>query len=141
MTSTSSIRITYLPVRARCEPVLLILADSGTQFEYEEIPITRWGEMKKTGQVTPKTFPYSGLPVLHVTDKTSESGGEFLLGETPAILSYLEEILAPPGAMVSLMCELVTVAALRVNLAAVQRLPASNPCTHANDHRSISVLH
>ncbi|KAG1755194.1 uncharacterized protein EDB91DRAFT_279001 [Suillus paluster] len=72
-TSTSSIHITYFPVRARCEPVLLILADSGTQFEYEEIPLMKWGEMKKTGS-------------------------EFLLGETTAILSYLEEILAPPGA-------------------------------------------
>lgn len=96
--STSSIHITYFPIRARCEPVLLILADSGTQFEYEEIPLMKWGEMKKTGQVTPATFPYSSVPVLRVTDKSSEPRSEFLLGETPAILSYLEEILAPPGA-------------------------------------------
>jgi glutathione S-transferase len=78
--------------------VLLILADSGTHFEYEEVPLVKWGEMKKTGQVTPATFPYGGVPVLRVTDKSSEQRSEFLLGETPAILSYLEEILSPPGA-------------------------------------------
>ncbi|KAG2350456.1 hypothetical protein BDR05DRAFT_23718 [Suillus weaverae] len=97
-TSTYHIHITYFPVRARCEPVLLILTDSGTQFEYEEIPLAKWGEMKKTGQVTPAMFPYGGMPVLRVTDKSSEQRSEFLLGETSAILSYLEEILAPPGA-------------------------------------------
>jgi len=82
--------------------VLLILADSGTQFEYEEIPLVKWGEMKKTGQIIPSMFPYSVVPVLRVTEKTSEKQNEFLLGETSAILSYLEEILAPPGGMVSL---------------------------------------
>ncbi|KAG2118434.1 hypothetical protein DEU56DRAFT_837925 [Suillus clintonianus] len=97
-TSTYHIHITYFPMRARCEPVLYILADSGAQFEYEEIPLMKWGEMKKTGQVTPAIFPYSGVPVLRVTDESSEQRSEFLLGETSAILSYLEEILAPPGA-------------------------------------------
>jgi hypothetical protein len=108
MTSAYTIHVTYFPARARCEPVLLLLADSGIRFEYEEIPVTKWGEMKKTGQVTPATFPYSGVPVLRVTDKTSEKPGEFVLGETPAILSYLEEILTPPGALVSLMYESTT---------------------------------
>ena len=101
-------RITYLPMRARCEPVLLILADSGMQFEYEEIPVTKWVGMRKTGQVKPTTFPYSALPILRVTGNTSDDGGEFLLGETSAILSYLEETLAPPGAMVNLSRELTT---------------------------------
>ncbi|OAX42407.1 hypothetical protein K503DRAFT_363772 [Rhizopogon vinicolor AM-OR11-026] len=105
MTSTYSIRLTSFPSRARCEPVLLILADSGIQFEYEEIPLTKWREMKKTGQVTPATFPYSGMPVLRVTDKTSEKRGEFLLGETSVILSYLEEILAVPGTTVGSACK------------------------------------
>ncbi|OAX42406.1 hypothetical protein K503DRAFT_797235 [Rhizopogon vinicolor AM-OR11-026] len=41
------------------------------------------------------------MPVLRVTDKTSEKRGEFLLGETSVILSYLEEILAPPGTMLN----------------------------------------
>jgi len=104
MTSTHSIHLTYFPSRGRSEPLLLILADSGTQFEHEQIPLMKWGEMKKTGQVTPAMFPYSCMPVLRVTNKTSEEKGELLLGETSAILSYLEEILAPPGAMVSLMC-------------------------------------
>jgi glutathione S-transferase len=103
-TSTYHIHITYFPIRARCEPVLLLLADSGTQFEYEEIPLEKWGKMKKTGQVTPAMFPSGGVPVLRVTDKSSEQRSEFLLGETSAILSYLEEILTPPGAMVSLVC-------------------------------------
>jgi glutathione S-transferase len=84
--------------------VLLLLADSGIQFEYEEIPLVKWGRMKKTGKVTPAMFPSGGVPVLRVTDKSSEQRSEFLLGETSAILSYLEEILAPPGAMVSLVC-------------------------------------
>ncbi|KAG1757480.1 hypothetical protein EDB19DRAFT_1657640 [Suillus lakei] len=97
-TSTSRIHITYFPVRARCEPVLFMLADSGTQFEYEEIPLVKWGEMKKTGQVTPAMYPFAGVPVLRVIDKSSEQRSDFLLGETSAILSYLEEILAPPGA-------------------------------------------
>lgn len=96
-TSTYHIHITYFPVRARCEPVLLILADSGTQFEYEEIPQVKWVEMKKAGQVTPAMFPYGGVPILRVTDKSSKQRSEFLLGETSAILSYLEEILTLPG--------------------------------------------
>jgi glutathione S-transferase len=108
MTSAYTIHVTYFPSRARCEPVLLLLADSGIRFEYEEIPFTKWVEMKKTGQVTPATFPYSSVPVLRITDKTSEKPGEFVLGETPAILSYLEEILTPPGALVSFMCESTT---------------------------------
>jgi len=96
-TSTYHIHITYFPVRARCEPVLLILADSGTQFEYEEVPLVKWAEMKKAGQVTPAMFPYGGVPILRVTDKSSKQRSEFLLGETSAILSYLEEILTLPG--------------------------------------------
>ncbi|KAG2121000.1 uncharacterized protein F5147DRAFT_14971 [Suillus discolor] len=96
-TSTYHIHITYFPVRARCEPVLLILADSGTQFEYEEVPRVKWVEMKKAGQVTPAMFPYGGVPILRVTDKSSKQRSEFLLGETSAILSYLEEILTLPG--------------------------------------------
>ncbi|KAG1826031.1 uncharacterized protein BJ212DRAFT_1317633 [Suillus subaureus] len=97
MVSTSTYHITYFPARARCEPVLLILADSGIQFEYEEVPLAKWRGMKKTGQVTPAMFPYGGVPVLRVTDKSSEPRSEFLLGETSAILSYLEEILTPLG--------------------------------------------
>lgn len=77
---------------------MLILADSGIQFEYEEVPLVKWVEMKKTGQVTPAMFPFGGVPVLRVTDKSSEQRSEFLLGETSAILSYLEEIVTPPGA-------------------------------------------
>lgn len=101
-TSTSyHIHITYFPIRARCEPVLLLLADSGIQFGYEEIPLVKWGRMKKTGKVTPAMFPSGGVPVLRVTDKSSEQRSEFLLGETSAILSYLEEILAPRGAMLN----------------------------------------
>ncbi|KAG1885818.1 hypothetical protein F4604DRAFT_1728302 [Suillus subluteus] len=97
-TSTYHIHITYFPSRGRCESVLLILADSGMQFEYKEVPLVKWVEMKKTGQVTPAMFPYGVVPVLRVTDKSSEQRSEFLLGETSAILSYLEEILTPPGA-------------------------------------------
>ncbi|KAG2072741.1 hypothetical protein BDR04DRAFT_1096370 [Suillus decipiens] len=96
-TSTYNIHITYFPVRARCEPVLLILADSGAKFEYEEIPLGKWTEMKKTGRVMPAMFPYGAVPILRVIDKSSEQRSEFLLGETSAILSYLEEILTPPG--------------------------------------------
>ncbi|KAG2366624.1 hypothetical protein BDR07DRAFT_1395911 [Suillus spraguei] len=97
-TSTYHIHITYFPVRARCEPVLLILADSGAKFEYEEVPLKKWAEMKKTSGVMPAMFPYGAVPVLRVIDKSSEQRSEFLLGETSAILSYLEEILTPPGA-------------------------------------------
>ncbi|KAI6007336.1 hypothetical protein EDD15DRAFT_48471 [Pisolithus albus] len=92
------LRLVYFPVRARGEPVLLLLVDSGVPFELEEIPLVTWEQWKKTRQITNDMFPYSALPVLHARHTMTEHGPkEFVLGETSAILTYLDETLDPAG--------------------------------------------
>ncbi|KAI6031757.1 hypothetical protein BKA83DRAFT_91353, partial [Pisolithus microcarpus] len=88
----------YFPVRARGEPVLLLLVDSGVPFELEEIPLVTWKQWKKTRQITNDKFPYSALPVLHARHTvTGNRPKEFVLAETSAILTYLDETLDPSG--------------------------------------------
>ncbi|KAI6047562.1 hypothetical protein EDC04DRAFT_3135337 [Pisolithus marmoratus] len=60
------LHLVYFPVRARGEPVLLLLVDSGVPFNLEEIPLATWGQWKKTRQITNDKFPYSAVPVLRV---------------------------------------------------------------------------
>lgn len=92
------LRLTYFPVRARGEPILLLLADSGISYKLEEISTATWLQLKRTHQISNDQFPYSMVPVLHAKCK-SEIGGEkeVVLGETSAILSFLDDVLAPPG--------------------------------------------
>lgn len=91
-------RLVYFPVRARGEPVLLLLVDSGVPFELEEIPLVTWEQWKKTRQITNDKFPYSALPVLHARHTvTGNRPKEFVLAETSAILTYLDETLDPSG--------------------------------------------
>ncbi|KAG8219880.1 hypothetical protein J3R82DRAFT_859 [Butyriboletus roseoflavus] len=94
--SSHELHLTYLTVRARGEPVLLLLADSGIPFTLEEVAPETWGRWKTSGNITRDLYPYSALPVLRVRDK-SAGGNEFVLAETSAILTFLEEFLAPRG--------------------------------------------
>ncbi|KIJ68355.1 hypothetical protein HYDPIDRAFT_106543 [Hydnomerulius pinastri MD-312] len=96
MNSNYNLHLTYLTVRARGEPVLLFLVDSGLPFTLEEISPTTWGQLRKT--VTNDDYPYSALPVLRVREKSAKDGSkDFVLAETSAILAFLEEFLAPKG--------------------------------------------
>lgn len=90
------LHLTYLTLRARGEPVLLLLADSGVAFTLEQVSPETWVQWRRTGRVTGDVYPYSALPVLRVRDK-SVPGKDFVLAETSAILSFLEEFLAPQG--------------------------------------------
>lgn len=90
------LRLTYFTLRGRGEPVLLLLVDSGIPFTLEEILPKSWAQWKKSGGVARDVYPYSALPVLRVRDK-SLPGKDFVLAETSAILSFLEEFLAPRG--------------------------------------------
>ncbi|KAH7911957.1 hypothetical protein BJ138DRAFT_1149498 [Hygrophoropsis aurantiaca] len=92
--STPQLHLQYFAVRGRCEPVLILLADSGVPFTYEEISISTWIGWKTDGKITPDQLPYAGLPVLRVK-ASNESDKDFVLGETSAILTFLEEYLAP----------------------------------------------
>lgn len=94
--SSHELHLTYLTVRARGEPVLLLLADSGIPFTLEEVPPETWVRWRTSGKVTRDLYPYSALPVLRVRDKSAR-GNDFILAETSAILGFLEEFLAPQG--------------------------------------------
>jgi len=91
------IQLTYFAIRARGEPVLLLLADSGIPFILDEVSAETWSQWRTSGKVTHDLYPYSAMPVLRVRDK-SAGGNEFVLAETSAILTFLEEFLAPQGA-------------------------------------------
>lgn len=93
--SSHELHLTYLTVRARGEPVLLLLVDSGIPFTLEEVAPETWGRWRTSGKVTRDVYPYSALPVLRVRDKSA--GNEFVLAETSAIMTFLEEVLAPRG--------------------------------------------
>ncbi|KAI6118515.1 hypothetical protein EDD16DRAFT_1585461 [Pisolithus croceorrhizus] len=96
------LRLVYFPVRARGEPVLLLLVDSGIPFDLEEVPLVTWEQWKKTRQITNDKFPYSALPVLHARHKvTPDEPKTFVFAETSAILTYLDETLDPAGTTVS----------------------------------------
>ena len=94
--SSYELHLTYLTARARGEPVLLLLVDSGIPFTLEEVPPETWGRWRTSGKVTRDLYPYSALPVLRVRDKSGR-GDDFVLAETSAILEFLEEFLAPQG--------------------------------------------
>ncbi|KAG6337343.1 hypothetical protein ID866_1768 [Astraeus odoratus] len=89
------LQLVYFPVRARGEPILLLLADAGVPFTLKNIPTGTWMDLKRAHQLTSDEFPYSAVPVLHAKDKDGKK--DLVLGETSAILSFLEEILAAPG--------------------------------------------
>lgn len=97
--SSHELHLTYLTLRARGEPVLLLLVDSGIPFTLEEVTRETWVRWRTSGKVTRDDYPYSALPVLRVRDK-SAGGNDFVLAETSAILSFLEEYLAPQEAPV-----------------------------------------
>lgn len=94
--SSHELHLTYFTLRARGEPVLLLLVDSGITFTLEEVSPETWVQWRRSGKVTRDDYPYSALPVLRVRDK-SALGKDFVLAETSAILSFLEEFLAPRG--------------------------------------------
>ncbi|KIJ21669.1 hypothetical protein PAXINDRAFT_165097 [Paxillus involutus ATCC 200175] len=77
--------------------MLLLLADSGQPFTLEEYTVPAWTEMKKSGQVTPSYFPCSTVPVLRVSKFGQDCDDDLYLGESPVIISFLEEYLAPKG--------------------------------------------
>jgi hypothetical protein len=89
--SESHLHVTYMPVRGRCEPIFLMLVDSGVKFAKEFIHLDKWIEMRGSKRVGPPRFPYSGLPVLRVGKSEGQEG--FVLGETTAILAFLDEYL------------------------------------------------
>jgi hypothetical protein len=96
----AEIQLTYMPVRGRCEPVFLLLVDSGVKFTNVTIGPDKWMEMKRPelSVVGPPQFPYSALPVLKVIKPEGEGGtNEFILGETTAILTFLDEYLWGEG--------------------------------------------
>jgi hypothetical protein len=93
--SESHLQVTYMPVRGRCEPIFLMLADSGVKFAKDIIDLDEWTKMKRAGMVGPSRFPYSGLPVLRVPKSKGQDG--FVLGETTAILAFLDEYLQQGG--------------------------------------------
>lgn len=94
--NSHELHLTYFPVRGRGEPVLLLLADSGTPFALEEVPPETWVRLKTSGKITRDFYPYSAMPVLRVRDKSARKN-DFVLAETSAILAFLEEFLAPRG--------------------------------------------
>ncbi|KAF9229381.1 hypothetical protein BS17DRAFT_771383 [Gyrodon lividus] len=81
--------------------MLLLLADSGQPFTLEEYTFSAWVDMKKSGQVTPSYFPCSTVPVLRVSSFSPDCEDDLYLGESPAIISFLEEYLAPKGATIT----------------------------------------
>jgi hypothetical protein len=86
--------------------MLLLLADSGQPFTLEEYTVPAWTEMKKSGQVTPSYFPCSTVPVLRVSKFGQDCDDDLYLGESPVIISFLEEYLAPKGVTVSTITRL-----------------------------------
>ncbi|KAL4071012.1 hypothetical protein J3A83DRAFT_3344756 [Scleroderma citrinum] len=93
MSTDYDFRLIYFPVRARLEPILLRIVDAGVPFQLEEIPLAAWSQWKKTHQIARDKFPFSGVPIL----RAKYGGKELVLGETSAILTFLDETLAPAG--------------------------------------------
>ncbi|ORY83496.1 hypothetical protein BCR35DRAFT_303345 [Leucosporidium creatinivorum] len=93
-------KLTYLPVRGRAEPILLLLIDSNTDFEQEIITAEDWREMKAKGETGPPRFPFNGLPTL-TFGHGARGGQDTILAETGAILLFLEGKLAAPGTVQS----------------------------------------
>jgi glutathione S-transferase len=81
--------VKYFPVRGRCEPVLLKLADANIPFVEEIISLNEWVDMKKSGKTGPPDFPSLSVPVLSFTDRDGE---RINLAETNAILFFLDRV-------------------------------------------------
>lgn len=75
-------------------PIFLILVDSKVKFTKEVTTLGEWPKMRAQGILGPPRFPCSGLPVLRVE---SEGQKGFVLGETTAILAFLDECLQQAG--------------------------------------------
>jgi len=68
-----------------------MLVDSGAKFTKEVITLDEWLKMRRLRKLGPPRFPYSGLPVMRVAESEGKEG--FVLGETTAILEFLDEYL------------------------------------------------
>ncbi|KAM0790021.1 hypothetical protein ACM66B_005350 [Microbotryomycetes sp. NB124-2] len=93
-------KLTYFDQRGRAEPILLMLVDSGADYEEEILSKADWQELKRTRQVKPPRFPFSQLPTL-TFGHGARGGQDGVLAETGAILHFLAERLAPVGAVTS----------------------------------------
>ncbi|KDE06834.1 hypothetical protein MVLG_02870 [Microbotryum lychnidis-dioicae p1A1 Lamole] len=89
-------KLTYFPIRGRAEPILLLLIDSGTEFEHEIIQYKTWGDLKARGENGPPNFPFAALPVL-TFGHGARGGNDTKLAETGAILMFLEGKFAAAG--------------------------------------------
>lgn len=78
-----ALTLSYFPIRARAEPMRVLLADAGVEFVDKRIPLDE--EWKTTLKAQ---YPFRQLPTLDVQD---EQGNVFCLPETNAILQYLED--------------------------------------------------
>lgn len=60
----------YLPLRARAEPLKMILRHCGVTFVDRHVPFAEWGEWKASGKVPPGRTGNVQLPVLELEDGT-----------------------------------------------------------------------
>ncbi len=91
--------ITYFNVRGRCEPILLVLEDAGVPYTLREVTLEEWRHRKAQGDTGPRRFPYGALPVLSIT---GPNGDTDFVGETCAILRFLDKALQTGGAKVNI---------------------------------------
>jgi len=89
------ITLAYFPVRGRCEPVFLMLLDAKLVFTTRVVSLKEWTDWRGNGNTSPPGYPSSSLPVLSFTH--AKSGEAITLGETNAILLYLDQLLRSPG--------------------------------------------
>ncbi|KAK4051059.1 hypothetical protein OIV83_003188 [Microbotryomycetes sp. JL201] len=93
-------KLTYFDQRGRAEPILLMLVDSGVEYEQEVLTKKEWLGLRQAGQVKAPKFPFSQLPIL-TFGHGARGGQDGVLAETGAILQFLAERLAPAGAVTS----------------------------------------
>ncbi|KAF8078535.1 hypothetical protein FPV67DRAFT_60839 [Lyophyllum atratum] len=87
----ATFRVTYFPVRGSCEPVFLMLVDAGVTYGWHTVmSLEEWRVIRRTPDFD--QYPHRGLPVLEVRESGRQ---DLILGETEAILEYLEEKLHP----------------------------------------------
>jgi len=88
----NNLTLKYFAVRARCEPIILMLLDAKIPFEMDTYSLERWLDMKKSGKVGPPEHLSSSLPILSFVNG---DGQEVHLAETNAILLFLDRLLIP----------------------------------------------
>jgi glutaredoxin 2 len=64
------LKLYYLPLRARAEPLRMILGYCGVEFVDNVVPLSEWGALKASGKVPPGTGGNVQLPALELEDGT-----------------------------------------------------------------------